>query len=58
MARPKKGNEIAADTQLGVRVPADTREQLVVVASRNNHSLTDEIRAAIDAHLAKAEKRK
>lgn len=51
MARPRKGQEMKATTQIGVRVTPGIRERLEALAARNGRSITEEIRAALEAHV-------
>lgn len=54
MARPRKGEEKNATTQVGVRVTAELRARLDALAKRHSRSITDEVRAAIEAHVGMA----
>lgn len=51
MARPKKGAELGATTQIGVRISEKMREALDKIANRNGRSISDEARCAIEAHV-------
>lgn len=51
MARPRKGAEIGAKTQIGVRVSEELRTALDKIAARNQRSISDEARIAIEAHV-------
>lgn len=51
MARPKKGAELGAKTQIGVRISEELREALDKIADRNGRSISDEARCAIEAHV-------
>ena len=53
MARPKKGEELGASTQVGVRVPADLRAKLDALAAEHGRSITEEIRDALEKHVAR-----
>lgn len=53
MARPKKGEELGASTQIGVRVSADLRAKLDALADAHGRSITDEIRDALERHVAR-----
>lgn len=57
MARPRKGEEIGAGTHIGVRVTSEMREALEAMAADNARSITDEVRAAIEAHVAREKRR-
>lgn len=52
MARPRKGEELGASKQIGVRVPPDLRERLDALAERNGRTITEEVRVALDAYVA------
>lgn len=54
MARPRKGKELNASRQIGVRVSEDVREALDALADANGHSLTEEIRLALEKHVGRA----
>jgi hypothetical protein len=54
MGRPKKGAEIGAKTQIGVRVSEGLRAALDKIAARNKRSISDEARIAIEEHVAAA----
>lgn len=56
MARPRKGEELGASTQVGVRVPAELRAKLDALADANGRSITDEIRDALEKHVARKAK--
>ena len=51
MARPKKEEALNADKPVGLRITSEQRAGLEKRAKRNGHSLSDEIRLAIDKHL-------
>ena len=51
MGRPKKGAEIGAKTQIGVRITEELRSRLDKIAARNKRSISDEARIAIEAHV-------
>ncbi len=51
MARPRKGQEIGATCRLAFRVTPAVRAGLEQMAARNGRSLTDEVRAAVEAHV-------
>jgi hypothetical protein len=51
MARPRKGYELGASTQIGVRISEGLREELDKLAKRNGRSISDEARFAIEAHV-------
>jgi len=53
MARPRKGEELGASTQVGVRIPAALRAKLDALAAQNGRSITDEIRDALEKHVAR-----
>lgn len=53
MARPRKGHEIGAKAGIALRIPLEIRAKLDEMAARRNRSLTDEVRAAIDSHIAR-----
>jgi len=57
MARPKKGDEIGATMQIGLRISAELRERLDAVAACNGRSLTEEARAALESHVAREERK-
>jgi hypothetical protein len=52
MARPRKGNEMGATMQIGVRISADLRAALEKSASRNSRSLSEEARFALEKYVA------
>lgn len=54
MGRPKKGAEIGAKTQIGVRITEELRSRLDKIAARNKRSISDEARIAIEEHVAAA----
>lgn len=54
MARPKKGEEIGASVTISLRLTPERRAQLDGLAKKNMRSLTDEVRAALDQHIAKS----
>jgi predicted DNA-binding protein len=58
MARPKKGTEIGASAGVAFRITPELRGKLDAMAREHGHSLTDEIRAALERHVAKASKSK
>lgn len=53
MARPRKGAEIGAAKTIAVRITDDAREKLDRIVAENGSTLTDEVRMAIDAHIAR-----
>jgi hypothetical protein len=53
MARPRKGEEIKADATIGVRVSADLRGKLEAMAVRHKRSISEEVRAALEAYVRK-----
>lgn len=54
MARPRKGEEKGATTQIGVRVSPELRAKLDALARRHRRSITDEVRAALEAYAEAA----
>jgi hypothetical protein len=54
MARPKKGTEIGASAGVAFRITPELRQQLDSLAREHGHSLTDEIRAALERHVARS----
>lgn len=51
MARPKKGEEIAATHMIGIRVNAELREKLDAKAAASGRSISDEARLALEKHV-------
>jgi len=51
MARPTKGNERHATRRVSARVSRELQQQLARLAQQNGRTVTDELLAAIDAHL-------
>jgi predicted transcriptional regulator len=58
MARPRKGEEKGATTQIGVRVSPELRAKLDELARHHERSITDEVRAALEAYAAAAGSRR
>jgi hypothetical protein len=56
MARPKKGEELKATSYVGARIPDELRERLDAMAEKNGRSITDEVRAALEAHAKRGRK--
>ena len=52
MGRPKKGEELGASVTISLRLTPDRRIALDRLAKKNRRSLTDEVRAALDQHIA------
>jgi NOL1/NOP2/fmu family ribosome biogenesis protein len=52
MARPRKGNEMGATMQIGVRISAELRAALEKSASRHSRSLSEEARFALEKYVA------
>jgi hypothetical protein len=52
MARPRKGNEMGATRQIGVRISAELRAALEKSASRHGRSLSEEARFALEKYVA------
>lgn len=50
MARPRKGEELGASVQIGVRVPPGLRTALDELARQNGRSITEEVRAALEEY--------
>ncbi len=57
MARPIKQKALDATDYLGVRVHPSVREALDRIARMNGRVLAEEIRAAFDEHIERAERR-
>ena len=51
MARPKKGEELGATAGIALRISAELRAELDTLAKRNRHTLSDEIRDALELHV-------
>ena len=53
MARPKAGEEKQAAAQIGVRISKELRGKLDALAQLHGHSITDEVRAALEEYARK-----
>lgn len=53
MARPKKGKELEASERVAIRITPTQRHRLNDMSARRQRSISDEIREAIDGHIAK-----
>lgn len=51
MARPTKGNELGATTQIGVRISDETKQLLAKLGKRTKRGLSGEARLAIEEHV-------
>lgn len=58
MARPKKGDELGANSSIGVRVSAETKAALMKIAKRNSRDLSHEARFALEEHVRLCGERK
>jgi predicted DNA-binding protein len=53
MARPRKGEEKRATAAVGARISEELRAGLDRVAKMNRRPLADEVRVAIEKHVAR-----
>ena len=58
MARPKKGSEKNATLGVALRISVDLRVALDRMASKHSRSISDEMRDALEKHVAREDKRK
>jgi hypothetical protein len=56
MARPKSGEEKHVYAYVGARIANDLREAMLRKAKANGRSLSDEARAAFEAHVTRGKK--
>ncbi len=52
MARPKKGTEKNASHGVAIRISSELRASLDELAERNDRSISDEMRDALERHVA------
>lgn len=53
MARPKKEDALNARERVALRITPAQRERLNDMSARRHRSISDEIREAIDGHIAR-----
>jgi predicted DNA-binding protein len=58
MARPKKSDALDATSFVGIRISAEMRAKLEVMAVQNGRDISGEVRAALERHTGIKTKRR